>query len=100
MWTYSAVCGTPANHDNVTFHLMASYANSQASSIQAFPRKIVGDAWKPPVPSVTRHENGAGTRTLTAYFFLGGTVRVNSIALASQASTPASSAATSGGMTT
>ena len=24
-------------------------------------RKIVGDAWKGPVPSVPLHENGAGT---------------------------------------
>jgi hypothetical protein len=35
-----------------------------------------------------------------AYFFFGGRVRVKSIALASQASTVASSATTSAGMTT
>ncbi|MEO8469262.1 MAG: hypothetical protein ABI573_06300 [Chloroflexota bacterium] len=49
------------NNDYVNFQLMGIDANSQGIGQWAFPRKIVGDAWEEPVPSVTLHENGAGT---------------------------------------
>ena len=51
-------------------------------------------------PSVTLHENTPGTELAGYFFFFGGTVRVNSMALVSHPSTASSSAATSGGRTT
>ncbi len=50
-----------ANGDFVNFHLMGIDADSQGIGQWAFPRKIVGDGWEAPVPSVTLHENGPGT---------------------------------------
>ena len=50
-----------ANGDFVNFQVMGIDAESQGIGLWAFPRKIVGDGWEAPVPSVTLHESGPGT---------------------------------------